>query len=362
MSTIQQMIDQLCPNGIEYVRLGDVVKIKNGKDWKDQPLGGVPVYGSGGKMDVAVAFPAAHGPSVLLPRKGSLEVQFVDGDFWNIDTVFRTETEADLLTPRFFYFVACELDLELISSSSTRPSLTQTALNQLEIPLPPLEVQNKIVDYLDTLAAVCDNLDTEISQREQQFEVYRASLISSVTGDEVKLGNLLAYEQPSKYLVKQADYDDTFEVPVLTAGKTFILGYTDETDGIYQATSESPVVIFDDFTTAHKWVDFPFKAKSSAMKMLTPSTDANSFKFIFYSLANIDIDTTDHKRQWISTVSNKIITLPPLTVQEDIANKLDAMQALIDNLKYERELRGQQFEFYRAQLLTFAAKDSTAND
>src|SRR5699024_8062516 len=302
------------------------------------------------------------GPSVLLPRKGSLEVQFVDGDFWNIDTVFRTETEADLLTPRFFYFVACELDLELISSSSTRPSLTQTALNQLEIPLPPREVQDKIVDYLDALAAVCDNLDTEISQREQQFEVYRDSLITSATGDEVKLGNLLAYEQPTKYLVKQADYDDTFEVPVLTAGKTFILGYTDETDGIYQATPESPVVIFDDFTTAHKWVDFPFKAKSSAMKMLTPSTDATSFKFIFYSLANIDVYTTDHKRQSTSAVSNKTSTLPPLSVPEDIADKLDAMQALLDTLTYRRKLRGNQFDFYRTTLLSFPSEDSATND
>jgi hypothetical protein len=61
---------------------------------------------------------------------------------------------------------------------------------------------------------------------------------------------------------KSANYDDTFETPVLTAGKMFILGYTDETEGTYPASPESPVVIFDDFTTAFKWVDFPFKAKS----------------------------------------------------------------------------------------------------
>src|SRR5699024_10829091 len=201
-----------------------------------------------------------------------------------------------------------------------------------------LAIHNLLVDYRESRSALCDSLDTEISHREHQIEVYRDSLITSATGDEVKLGNLLAYEQPTKYLVKQADYDDTFEVPVLTAGKTFILGYTDETDGIYQATPESPVVIFEDFTTAHKWVDLPFKAKSSAMKMLTPSTFANSFNFIFYSLANIAVDTTDHKRQCILTVSNILITLPTLSVQEDIANKLDAMQALIDNLNYEREL------------------------
>ena len=74
-----------------------------------------------------------------------------------------------------------------------------------------------------------------------------------------KVGDIADYEQPSKYLVKNTDYNDDFETPVLTAGQTFILGYTNETDGIYPASKESPVIIFDDFTAAFKWVDFPFK-------------------------------------------------------------------------------------------------------
>ncbi|HFV9732284.1 TPA: restriction endonuclease subunit S, partial [Salmonella enterica subsp. enterica serovar Yarrabah] len=89
-------------------------------------------------------------------------------------------------------------------------------------------------------------------------------------GVEIKwlpLGDVTQYEQPTKYLVTTTNYSDEFDTPVLTAGKTFILGYTDEVDGIYKA-SEKPVIIFDDFTTANKWVNFDFKAKSSAMKMI----------------------------------------------------------------------------------------------
>lgn len=92
-----------------------------------------------------------------------------------------------------------------------------------------------------------------------------------LNGAEVKwmpLGEVTTYEQPTNYLVKSTNYNDSFTTPVLTAGKTFILGYTNEEDGIYKA-SVSPVIIFDDFTTANKWVDFDFKAKSSAMKMIT---------------------------------------------------------------------------------------------
>ena len=86
------------------------------------------------------------------------------------------------------------------------------------------------------------------------------------------LGEVAEYEQPIKYLVKSSNYKNTYPIPVLTAGKTFILGYTNEIEGIYEA-SKAPVIIFDDFTTANKWVDFDFKAKSSAMKMITSKNE-----------------------------------------------------------------------------------------
>lgn len=79
------------------------------------------------------------------------------------------------------------------------------------------------------------------------------------------------YEQPTKYIVSNTDYSDEYQTPVLTAGQTFVLGYTNETEDIYEASKEKPVII-DDFTGAIKWVDFPFKVKSSAMKMLTANT------------------------------------------------------------------------------------------
>ena len=88
-----------------------------------------------------------------------------------------------------------------------------------------------------------------------------------------KVGNAVEYEQPTKYIVASTDYIDCEGTPVLTAGQTFILGYTNEKDGIYAASKEKPVIIFDDFTGAFKWVDFPFKVKSSAMKMLTAKKD-----------------------------------------------------------------------------------------
>ena len=171
------------------------------------------------------------------------------------------------------------------------------------------------------------------------------------------LGEVTNYEQPTKYLVKSKDYDD-FKTPVLTAGKTFILGYTNETNGIYQA-SKNPVIIFDDFTTANKWVDFDFKAKSSAMKMIS-SVDENQFllKYIYYWLNTLPSGLVDgdHKRQWISNFANKKIPIPPLSVQSQIVQILDTFTELNDQLRdeltAELSMRQKQYQYYRDFLLS----------
>ena len=110
---------------------------------------------------------------------------------------------------------------------------------------------------------------------------YIEKLLAGVEVEWKALGDVADYEQPTKYLVKSKNYNDKFSTPVLTAGKTFILGFTDETKGVNKA-SEVPVIIFDDFTTANKWVDFDFKAKSSAMKMIKSKDESQNFLNFFF--------------------------------------------------------------------------------
>ena len=169
-----------------------------------------------------------------------------------------------------------------------------------------------------------------------------------------ELGELLDYEQPGKYLVASIAYDDSYATPVLTAGQTFILGYTDETNGIYPASQRTPVIIFDDFTTAFKWVDFPFKAKSSAMKMLTLKAGAlDSLKYAYYAMQTIVYAPQDHARQWIGTYSKFRIPVPPLEVQREVVKVLDTFTQLEAELEAELEARRRQYQYYRDALLTF---------
>ena len=169
-----------------------------------------------------------------------------------------------------------------------------------------------------------------------------------------KLGEVLDYEQPTKYLVKDTGYDDSYQTPVLTAGQSFILGYTNEQNGIYEASKDNPTIIFDDFTCSFHWVDFPFKVKSSAMKMLRPINGKEiSFKYVYYAMACIGFIPVDHARHWISKYSLFEIPVPPLPIQEEIVRILDHFTELTASLQAELQARQEQYEYYRNKLLTF---------
>ena len=158
------------------------------------------------------------------------------------------------------------------------------------------------------------------------------------TWEQHKLGDIFKYEQPQPYIVASAEYDDSYSTPVLTAGQSFILGYTDEKNGIKNASQDSPVVIFDDFTTSSHYVDFPFKVKSSAMKLLSLADKADDIIFCFTVLQKIDYVPVSHERHWISTFSKFEILCPSKKEQSalgGIFKKLDNLITLHQR-KYDK--------------------------
>ena len=167
MSQIQELIRRLCPNGVEFKDLGRIVIIKNGKDYKHLVPGNIPVYGSGGIMTYVNKY-VYNKPTVLIPRKGSLgNIFYIDTPFWNVDTIFYTEIDTKQIEAKYLYYVLAKQHLENLNKAGGVPSLTQSILNKVKIPVPPLEVQNEIVRILDTFTSHTAELQAELQARER---------------------------------------------------------------------------------------------------------------------------------------------------------------------------------------------------
>ena len=232
--------------------------------------------------------------------------------------------------------------IEDTSVGSTMINLNQATLGGLTIQVPPVAEQRAIATALSDVDALLAKIDQLIAKKRDLKQAAMQQLLTGQTrlpgfsGEwEVKrLGDLLSYEQPTPYLVKSAEYDNGNSVPVLTAGKTFILGYTNETEGVYLSP---PVIIFDDFTTASKFVDFTFKAKSSAMKILKAREGCAHIRFAFERMQIIDFQLGDHKRYWISEYSKLPVKTPNLVEQTAIAAVLADMDAELAALEARRD-------------------------
>ncbi len=314
---------------------------------------------------------------------------------WAIkEGIYSIKPNKKIVFPRFLMFCFENLniqnDIKSKSFGGIVKSISMNDLQQITIPIPPLEIQQEIVKILDAFTELNTELNTELKARKKQYEYYQNMLLDfndinqnhkdakerlaqkpypkrlktllhtlAPKGVEFrKLGEVLEYDQPNQYCVTSKEFDKSYPTPVLTAGKTFILGYTNEKDNIYQASKNAPVIIFDDFTTATQWVDFPFKVKSSAMKILLPKNPTINIRFIFFYMQTIPYNIGgEHARHWISRYSQLEVPIPPLEIQQEIVKILDQFSILTTDLlagiPAEIKARKKQYEYYREKLLTF---------
>ena len=263
-------------------------------------------------------------------------------------------------------------EMSEINSIATRGSAGQvnislTQSQNMRIPLPPLAEQQRIVTEIEKWFALINqieqgktDLQTIIKQTKSKILdlAIHGKLVPQDPNDEpaiellkrinpcftpcdnghykqlpqgwtvCRLEQITDYEQPTAYIVKSTTYDNSYSIPVLTAGKSFIIGYTNETTGIY---SNIPCIIFDDFTTDSKLVDFPFKVKSSAMKILKVHKAIEiDYVAMFMSITRLIGDT--HKRYWISEYSRLEIPIPPKAEQKRIIETVCEIFTQIDKI------------------------------
>ena len=222
--------------------------------------------------------------------------------------------------------------------------------------LPSIEERKKIAEILTTQDKVIELKEKLLTEKQRQKKYLMQQLLTgkkrlrnyTEPWSTVELEEVFDYIQPTPYLVASTNYSDDYSTPVLTAGKTFVLGYTNEINGIY---SNLPVVIFDDFTTDSKFVDFPFKAKSSAMKILQIK-DGYNILFAYEAMQLIRFVVGGHERHWISKYSKLTIDVPRLEEQNAISNVISAMDKELSLIEQDIEQEKQKKKALMQLLLT----------
>lgn len=362
MSRIEDLIAEYCPDGVEYKRLGDVCKIKNGKDYKHLSAGDIPVYGSGGVMDVRVDTSVYNRPTVLLPRKGSIaNVFYVDGPFWNVDTIFYTVIDEEQVIPRYLYHVMMNAHIENYSTgSAARPSLTQSALNKIEIPVPPLPVQEEIVQILDSFSSLEAELEAELEARRKQYAYYRDELLTFdrervlviTVGElcDINRGRVMS----KGYLEKHRGAYPVYSSQTANNGRFgFINSYDYDGEYITWTTdgANAGSVFYHDERFNITNVCGLLRIKDSRVR-------AKYLKYVLDVTAKQYVNTGMGNPKLMSNVMKQIkVGIPSLAEQDRIISILDRFDKLTNDLSSglpaEIEARRKQYEYYRDRLLSF---------
>ncbi len=352
------------PSDWEILHLGEIFKLTSGKtkpselfdEHVDEYI--YPVYGGNGIIGFAKEF-NSEGENILIGRVGEYcgITRFLNEKCWITDNALYSKDFLIDIDAKFLVYKLQLDDLSKLRNKGGQPLISQgpISLNKVCIPR-SLPEQKAIARVLSTWDEAIHKTEQLIAQKELRKKWLMQNLLTGkmrLKGfdgewEDIELGELLNYEQPTKYLVKDTLYSNLYSIPVLTAGKTFILGYTNEENDI---CDDLPVVIFDDFTTASKYVDFPFKAKSSAMKLLRPKQNVN-LKFVFEAMKLINYVVGNHERHWISKFVYLTIPCPFIDEQTAIAEVLQAADKEISLLKAKVEKLKEQKKGLMQVLLT----------
>ena len=399
LNKLSEKIDRLEDYSEIYLfQLEDLIKIKNGKDWKQLGKGKIPVYGSGGEMEIYVDRYSYDKPTVLIPRKGSIEnVFYLEEPFWNVDTIFHTEIDEEKIVPKYFYYFIENYNIKSLSTDSTRPSLTQEKLNKIKIKLPHIKIQNKVVEILDKFQSLLSDthglLPQEIEQRQKQYEFYREKLLTFdekydslpaclIIGSkffnilkeaaaivEVELFSKIEWkrlgeicnvkigEKPKEEIYKT---NEVAKYKYINAGTTetgYVYSFNNEKDTVTTPSRGQGGIGFIGFQSEKFWLGaLCYGIKSKEEKILIN-------KYLYYYLLNSNQVISLKKEAGIPAINlNELlkikILLPEFIVQNYIVSILDKFDTLINDLTKglpkEIELRQKQYEYYREKLLDFS--------
>ena len=364
MNQIQQLINQMCPNGVEWKTLGEVAKLERGvvisKEYLRDNAGDYPVYSSQTENN------GEFGKINTYRYNGAYVTWTTDGAY--AGTVFRRYgkfnitnvcgliniLDKDSIDVNYLYYILSITTKKYVNEGMGNPKLMSNVMAKVKIPLPPLAIQTRIVEILDHFTNLTANLPAELNLRRKQFEHYREKLLSldGVEGVEwKKLGEVCEIKRGKRLTTKQLDTENGF--PVYHGGI--------EPIGFYHSSNRpaNTVMVINVGASAGTvgFCDVDFWSSDGCFCIC--QNDNIRSKYLFYHLIGCEHQLkTKVRHAGIPTLDNKVvesvtIPIPPLAVQHSIVSILDKFTVLIENIEKELALRQKQYEYYREELLRF---------
>ena len=239
-------------------------------------------------------------------------------------------------------------EMKKLVGASGQPKFNKTDLKKVSLFMPSLIEQKRIAYFLALLEERIATQNKIIDKLQSLIKGIRNDVFGKLRKDiglNAKVGDVLSYEQPQPYIVEDTEYT-AGGTPVLTANKAFVLGYTSETDGIYD---KGDCIIFDDFTLDCKYVDFPFKVKSSAIKILT-AKNKELLRYTFEFLKYLDLSTDEHKRHYIAETQNQEFILPTTQIVRTIAHAFSTLSSRMQTIVKQRDMLELQKQYLLRQM------------
>lgn len=382
MSKLQELIRELCPDGVEFRKLGEVCKIFSGKNKQKKEQGKYPVYGSTGIIAYCDNYQYDK-KQILIARVGANAgfIHIANGRYDVSDNTLIVDV-MEMYNSTYIYYVLANLNINRYSKGGGQPLVTASDIKMIEIPLPPLEVQNEIVRILDTFTAHAAELQTELQARKEQYEYYRNKLLTFDENDErvkwVKLGEIGTFVRGNG-LQKKDFTDEGF--PCIHYGQihtyygtfaTSTISYTSDLlakrlrkasygDLIIATTSED----IDGVCKACAWLGENEVAISGDAYIYKHSQNPKYMSYLFQTKLFYDYKKKSVTGTKVIRVSGESmekfkLPIPPLSEQQRIVSILDKFESLVNDLSEglpaEIAAVQEQYEYYRNKLLTFKRK------
>ena len=311
-------------------------------------VGTYPVFGGNGLRGYTSTY-NHDGLFVLIGRQGALcgNVRSVIGKTYITEHAIAVNGNNKSDT-NFLHYLFLQMDLGRFSDQSAQPGLAVNKLLKLKVITPRIDEQRKIANLLRLLDERIATQSKIIEKLESLIKGIRNDVFGKLrksVGFNAMIGDVLSYEQPQSYLVEDTEYTNE-GTPVLTANKAFVLGYTSEIEGIYD---KGDCIIFDDFTLDCKYVDFSFKVKSSAIKILT-AKNKELLRYTFEFLKYLDLSTEEHKRHYITETQNQEFILPTVQIVRTIAHAFYALSLWKETIVKQRYAFEKQKQYLLRQM------------